>query len=420
MKAFWIDKFKYLHKFLPFWLFLVLFKTGASFHYSLMSLFGERVLPVWIVGILIGLSSSIQLILDVPAGFLLDKYGYKKLLKVTTILFVISVVFLLAGLDKWTYLLTLFLSCFGWLFFGPGVNAYVLSHSPKDKPGEFIPFRDTFESIGVVLSSGLFIFLLLLPVQISAIVILFFLILSYVSLSFSPKDVYKVGEIEKIPTHNHYIKRQYLNKVIMAIGKLNPASLMLLLKNFSSAIFYAMVWFVVPLEIVKNESKFMALGLGVFDLAIVITGFWLGKLADKTNKKILVFLGLLIFSITAMFLGFNFGIMFLVLGFIATTGDELSSISLWLWLNTLDRKHDEDGLISGVINLFNDLGWTIGPMMAGVLYSTIGPEWTIAVGGMFIFVVWVIYSFVIGKQQNYFSLDSSMVYKKPHRFRHKR
>lgn len=420
MRDFLLDKLKYIKLFLPFWLFLILFKFGSGLHFTLMSPLGAKVLPIWIVGLVMGAASLIQLILDVPAGFILDKYGYKKLLKITTLLFALAVMFLLFGLNTYTYLLTLFGSCFGWLFFGPGVNAYVLSHSPKKEPGGFISFRDTFEAIGIVLSSVGFILLLTLPVQISAIIMLTVLILAYIFISISPNDIVKLHERNKISTQGYYVRRQYINKIIRAIAKLNPASTMLLLTSFSSAVFYAMIWFVVPLEALKDGSGVMTWGLGVFDLAIVTMGFLLGKLADKVNKKLLVFIGLLIFSVMAMVLGFNFGFMFLILGFIATTGDEMSAISLWLWLNTLDKNHDEDGLVSGIINLSLDLGWTVGPILAGFLYSGVGPAWTITAGGLFIFVVWIIYAFFIGKQQNYFSLDTSLVPKKPHRFRHKR
>lgn len=420
MKDFWKNKLKYIKMFLPFWLFLILFKFGAGLHFTLMSPLGAEVLPIWVVGIVMGLASFVQLVLDVPAGFVLDRYGYKKLLKITTLFFIFAVLFLLLGLNVYTYLLTLFGGCMGWLFFGPGVNAYVLSHSPKKEPGGFISFRDTFEAIGIVLSSAFFVLLLTIPVQVSAIIILLILILAYVFIALSPDDVYKIHEKEKIPTQGHYIRRHYLNKIIGAILKLNPASMMLMLTTFASSVFYAMIWFVVPLVALKSESGVMAWGLGIFDLAIVVTGFLLGKLADKTNKKLLVFFGLLIFSVTAMTLGFNFGFMFLILGFIATTGDEMTALSLWLWLNTLDKDHDQDGLVSGVINLSVDLGWTIGPILAGFLYSSAGPEWTIAVGGMFIFVVWIIYVLFVGRQQNYFSLNLEMVPKKPYRFRHKR
>ncbi len=414
-------KLKYLWKYLPFWMFLMFFKFGACLHYNLLSPFGERVLPVWIVGLVIGAASLMQLLFDVPAGFILDKYGYKRFLKITTLIFMVSILVLLWKLNLWTYLITVFLSCFGWLFFGPGANAYVISHAPKKQAGCFLSFRDMFESMGVVLSSAIFIFTLSLPVRMVGVVILTLLTATFIAINFAPEDVGLVHQKKKLKTQNYYIRRQYLIKVIKAISRLNPASVMLLLTGLTSSIFYALIWFVVPLMLAHNMVPgVMSWALGIFDLAIVLMGFILGKVADRVNKKKLVFIGLLMFSITGMILGFHFGIVFLLLGFLATTGDEMSTISLWLWLNTLDKNHDEDGLVSGVINLFQDLGWAIGPVMAGFLYSNIGPEWTIAAGGMLVFLVWIIYCLKLGKSHSYFSLSSEFVENKPHRFRHKR
>lgn len=194
-----------------------------------------------------------------------------------------------------------------------------------------------------------------------------------------------------------------------------------MITGFSSSIFYAIVWFVVPLIIASNKDDFfMGISLATFDLAVLLLGFILGKLVDKSNKKLLVFLGLLLFSVTGMLLGFNYGILFVLIGFMATVGDELASLSLWSWLNLLDKDHDSDGTVSGVINLFQDLGWAVGPVIAGVLYTKIGPELTIAVGGGLIFISWLLYSVKFSGVHVTVDVDWSLIPKKPHKFRHKR
>jgi MFS family permease len=88
---------KIFFKFIPFWIFLILFKFGAGLHYVLMPVFGERVFPVWVVGLLIGGASLIQMLCDVPAGKLLDRYGYRRLLIVTTTAFIVAAIALLSG-----------------------------------------------------------------------------------------------------------------------------------------------------------------------------------------------------------------------------------------------------------------------------------------------------------------------------------
>lgn len=68
------------------------------------------------VGLAIGLAAGIQLILDVPAGFLLDRFGYKRLLGVGTAIFMAAISCLFFGLTPTTYLMTLGLGALGWLF----------------------------------------------------------------------------------------------------------------------------------------------------------------------------------------------------------------------------------------------------------------------------------------------------------------
>lgn len=184
-------------RFLPFWIFLILFKFAACIHFNLMSPYGETIFPLWFVGLVIGGASLVQLILDVPAGLILDKYGYRKFLIITTILFMVAASFLIFGLNRVTYLITLFTASFGWLFFGPGVNAYVLTHASKDNVGRFLSLRDIFESVGVVLSSVLLVLTLSIPTEFVGILIIVIFVLSLVVLFLSPKDIENVNTEKK-------------------------------------------------------------------------------------------------------------------------------------------------------------------------------------------------------------------------------
>ena len=75
---------------MPFWLFLAFFKFAGALHYTLLAPFGESLLPLWIVGLLIGGESLIQATLDLPAGWLLDRLGYRRMLVVSTVAFIIT------------------------------------------------------------------------------------------------------------------------------------------------------------------------------------------------------------------------------------------------------------------------------------------------------------------------------------------
>jgi MFS family permease len=214
----------------------------------------------------------------------------------------------------------------------------------------------------------------------------------------------------------------FLHHAIRAFRGLQPASALLMLAGFAGSAFYGIVWFVVPIAISRAEgSGIPGIGLGVFDLAIVLVGAFMGRLADRTNRQRLIFFGLLLFAAAGAALGFSAGIWFLVLGFLATIGDELASTSLWAWLYHLDKDHAEDAVVAASISMVNDLGWTVGPLVAGFLLTPLGSTWTIVVGAGFIFVAWVAYAVILGPRR---ALALAVIPRapspRPHRRRHKR
>lgn len=374
---------------LPFWLYIILFKSAASLHFTLFPVLGERLFPIWIVGILVSAEAFLQMSFDVPAGYALDRFGYIRTLKISSICFLVGACILFFGLHAWTLIISTFLAMIGWLFFGPGVDAYVLVKADKRIAGRFMALRDITASAGVVIGMAILPFLLHVGIWIIGIVLASLFCLSLFALSRASKDTASVHQEKKIGHQSFYIRRHFIHHVFLALKHLNPVSAMLILQRFSAALFYGIVWFVVPLMLsAMTHSGPLDFGLIVFDLAILFTGYFLGRLTDTWDKRWLVFWGMLLFSVSALLLGFNFGILFIVLGFLATTGDEMASVSLWAWLDVLDKKHSEDGLVTGALTLFEDLGWTVGPLLAGFLFESIGPTWTIVTGASCIFIAW--------------------------------
>lgn len=407
--------------FAPFWSFLLVFKFASGLHYSLLSPLGSQLMPIWVVGLLMGGASLVQLMLDVPAGHLLDRFGYRRLLILTSFTFFVAALCLFLEFTLVTYLLSLVLSIFGWLFFGPGTNAYLLSSAPHQQAGRFMSLRDVFGSVGIVLSSALLPLVLLLSPSHMGLVLALSFAVAIAAILFAPMDRRSVHHVEqKLPTHFHYIRRRVGSSFKM-IKKLNPASGTLLLLSTASGIFYGMIWFVVPLVLLQETDNFLlGIGLGVFDFSIVVLGFLLGNLADRSDKRTLVFFGLLIFALFGMLLGSGFGFswLFILFGFLATAGDEMAGISLWSWLHSLDKDHAHDGAVASIITLFEDLGWMIGPALAGVLYTFIGPSWTVAVGALPLFALWFVYWTVFQKHM-FDHIHFSLIPAKPHKRRHK-
>jgi len=146
-------KLAIISSYLFFWLFLIFFKLGAGLQYTLLSPLGARVLPIWAVGIVIAVSTLFQLFLDIPAGYLLDKFGYKRMLVIGTLFALAGVLVFFYGVTIPSLIASIFLVAMGWLFFTPGISAYVLSHATRKESVRFMAYRDVFGALGIVLAA---------------------------------------------------------------------------------------------------------------------------------------------------------------------------------------------------------------------------------------------------------------------------
>ncbi len=396
-----------LRTLLPFWLFLFLFKVPAALHYTLMPILAERVFPVWLAGLLIGGAAGVQMLLDVPAGYLLDRFGYVRTLLVSTTCFLFGALLLLFGASSPVLIGSLVLATIGWLFFAPGMDAYVLLHAPSSIAGRFMAMRDVVTSAGVVTGMLLLPFLTHAQAPFIAIILAIPFLLSLVALLHAPLDRASVRDEIKIAHQSWYIRRHFFPHVLHAMKKLNPVSTILFLQQLSATTFYGVLWFVIPLMIARMATTgVLSFSMGVFDFSVLFTGFFIGRISDHSNKRWLIFWGMLLFAVSALLLGFSFGILFLLFGFLATTGDEMANVSLWAWLDRLDKDHAEDALVTGVLSLSKDLGWMIGPILAGLLFEPLGPTFTILLAAGFLFGTWIVSSVLLGHPDEHHPVHS--------------
>ena len=247
-----MKKRSYIIAMLLFWLFILFFKFGGGLHYTLLSTLGSQVFPIWIVGLFIGGAAFLQMLLDVPAGYLLDRFGYTRILRVSTFIFVLGAASLFFGLTTITFIATLLLAEFGWLFFGPGANAYMLSKAPTQAAGKFIGFYHTISSTGIVLATLLLTLVIDKPPVVIATALSVLLGLAFLSIIFTPKESASVHIERKSIRHTYYIRRHFIGKVLTIIRKLNPVSSILLLQSFVAALFYGSIWFTIPLAFAKD------------------------------------------------------------------------------------------------------------------------------------------------------------------------
>ncbi|MBP7134149.1 MFS transporter [Patescibacteria group bacterium] len=403
------------------WAYIVLFKSGGMLFYSSLSLLGSAVFPLWMVGMLIGSASLIQLLMDFPAGVFLDRYGYARMLRYASfVLAGAGALLLVCGLRPWVFVVLIFLSAGGWLFFGPGVNAYLLSIAPPKEAGRYMGMRSIMSSGGAVISTLLLAIFVQGPIRFLALAILIPLLLASGTAFFLRKKTPSVHAHPVLETHHYYIRRKTIREIFQTMKRLNPASGMLALTTVAGSTFYGVVWFTIPLVIAEQLTKSpLHFGLSIFDVAVVLSGSLAGRLADTPQRRLWIFLGLSLFALCGMSLGFHLTGWFFLLGFLATVGDELANVSLWAWLNVLDRTHAHDGFIAATMSFFEDIGWMLGPLMAGFLYTFVGPGWTIFAGSSLIFICWIISGFVFYQKQTFQHHRVERIPEKPRRFPHK-
>ena len=81
------------------------------------------------------------------------------------------------------------------------------------------------------------------------------LVIALIGLIFSPDDKKKVT-IDDDKHHRTPHQKIHIRKnLFKAVQRLNPASMLLILLNLCSAIFYGIVWFVVPLIMENNPEQ---------------------------------------------------------------------------------------------------------------------------------------------------------------------
>lgn len=405
--------------FFAFWLFLAFYKFAAALHYSLLSPLGARLMPFWIIGLLVGGESFLQMLCDVPAGYLVDRFGRKRMLAIGWAAFVFSAA-LLMHFSLTNYVLSIAFSLVGWLFFAPGVNAYVLSYAKRESSGRFIALRDTFYSIGVVLASIALPFVLLYSPAIMGTTLLALLGLAILALWAAPPDKPVSHAEQVLPAQHYHVHRTSLFKTLRVLRRLNPASGMLCGYSFAGAVFYGAIWFVVPLAIVMQPQNagFLGLGLAIFDIAIVTLGVLIGNIVDHGDKRMLVFWGLLLFALMGILIGATLGPLFLLFGFLATTGDETAGLSLWSWLHSLDKEHAHDGAVAGAISFAEDFGYAVGPALTGFVYGAFGATWAIVISALPLLAMWLIYTVSI-RPKALFPASLIDIPRMPHRRRHK-
>ncbi len=370
--------------FSPLWFYIILYKFGAGIHYSMIAVLGSQVLPLWAVGLAVSYASLIELLCDIPAGFILEKYGYLRMLRITTVLFICAGGILLFGLTPLTYFLSITLGAFGWLFFTPGINAYLLAHSPVPIFGRLYGVMRASEGSGIMIATLGLPFFVHLPVQTLGLIIIYPLIGALTALMVG-NHYHMPNTLPPVTTTKRQAFRAGLQEIRASFHHLHPAGTILGIYTLSIASFYGVVWFIFPLLIEAGTTpRILSASMTMLEFAMIIAGFTIARFADSTNKKVLILAGLGVVSVMSALLGLTFHPILIAICFALSFGDELLRTTLWAWLDAKADKNQHHGVVTGVINFLEDAGWMIGPTAAGFLLATVGASATLRIGGLIV------------------------------------
>ncbi|MEK7105116.1 MAG: MFS transporter [Patescibacteria group bacterium] len=367
--------------FTPFWFYIVLHKFGAGIHYAMIAVLGAQIFPLWAVGLCVSFASFIEFALDIPAGFVLERYGYLKMLRITTLFFCVAGGALLFGLSPLTYFISLTFGGLGWLFFTPGINAYLLANAPLSIFGRLYGVLRASEGAGIMLATLCLPLLVRLPVPMLGLVMIYPLLGAIVALV--------IGGHYRMPNtlpHTVKAKRQVrevgMQKVLGAFRALHPVGTALAIYMTCLSTFFGAIWFVFPILVnAGTKPTIISTSMSVLEFAMVVAGFTISRLADSKRKKVIVLVSMLVIMTTGALIGFTLHPILILLCFIFSFADELLRTTLWAWLDTKAKAagREEHGIVSGAITFADDLGWMIGPAAAGVLFATVGAQPTIRI-----------------------------------------
>lgn len=374
-------------RFLPFWFFVFLFKFGAGIHYSLIAIFGARILPLWAVGLCVGGASFIQLVLDVPTGFLIERYGHLRMLRVSTFCFLLAAAVLLFGLTPTTYITSVVLSALGWLCFGPGVAAYLLTHGPVAFMGRLTGLRRMCEAVGITLALlGLSTFRTL-PSAVIGLVIIFPLLGAFAALIIAHYS--RTPSVLGKDTHSRRLVSAASPATIRTVvRKLHPIGTAFGIYVFCASVMYSMIWFLFPLLIATSDTPgIYSVALAMFDLTVLFVDLPVGALVDRLPKRPLVVAGMAVMAIAALALSQHLTLAVVPLAVVPlavllSVGDEIAVVSLFAWLDERTSRVHHEGIVTGALTFIEDLGWSTGPIVAGLLAGVFTKSQTLLTGAL--------------------------------------
>ncbi len=337
-------------------------------------------------GAIVSIANFITLIMVPIVAWFIDQNGAIKTMRVSNILFMIAGLFLILmsyNIIPNTIAIRLFIIT---MFVGYGFNAikvYILQITPKD---QWWTIFGIFESIT---AGGSFVATLLIPrfehqaLRRAGGLLILVATVNYVGTHFLQKPSCKkvdrptLNVLSNIKHGLHFIKKN------------NYYPIFDLITGMFDSIFYASIWFLIPLLIAQSEASFLSsISLGVYEIITMLLGGVFGRMADKYNRKsiyilwrIIIIVGIGLFVVPAV----NPFVMLTVWWILIGIGDNL----IYWWsshiLEETDQDHQEDSAFVAIQRITSNIGYILMPALLGIIIKSYSIHtWFVVLGAILV------------------------------------
>ncbi len=174
-------------------------------------------------------------------------------------------------------------------------------------------------------------------------------------------------------------------KTWMRVGK---RSFWAVLANFlQTTLWESLIWSMGPILLIKTLGSKSFLVMALFLIPSVFLRGFSGRWADRKGKKDFVILGLVVAGLFLSLFGLSNSLLLKSLtAFLSACGICLFSPAAdGLFIDLVDGySKDNEEEVAGVRGLANNLGYVVGPIMAGFLSQALGLNTTFMIYGIFL------------------------------------
>jgi MFS family permease len=323
-----------------------------------------------VIGLISAISPLAGIIFSFPVGLLIDKWGKKKLLIISSLVFVLAPLMYIFVTNAWWLIPVRFFHGFATAILGP-LSATIIFHAYEKNKGEKLGTYSSATLIGRTLAP-LF----------GGMIISYF---TFFSGLWNYRLVYLAVFILALPVLPLALMYKDDGENKLSNKSLNFSILWQAIKNIfsqaklvSTALVEMSIYFIfgvletfLPLYLYNLGFSGTKIGLifSIQILAIALTKPLFGRLADRINKRSQIVFGMLILSLSFVLIPFlhNYWLV-LILSIVFGLGMSISTVATNSYVPEIIRKEDLGGSM-GALSSLMDVGHSSGPFVVGLIIT---------------------------------------------------